>query len=66
MLTLSIEDPLPADLLPLLEEADRRSASLYPAECRHGLTAAELTASGCRWSSYAWTAWRSAAAVTVR
>ncbi|MGF6228957.1 putative acetyltransferase [Inquilinus ginsengisoli] len=43
-LTIAPETPDQAEVRALLEQADRRSAGLYPAESRHGLSVAALLA----------------------
>lgn len=48
MLSITRETPDQPDVLHLLEQADARSASLYPAESRFGLDLAELLAQAVR------------------
>lgn len=48
MLSIAEESPQQDDVLRLLEEAESGLASLYPAESRHGLNAAELERQGVR------------------
>lgn len=48
MLSITPERPQQADVVRLLEEAESGLASLYPAESRHGLNAAELERQGVR------------------
>lgn len=47
-LTIAPETPDQAEVQALLEQADRRSAGLYPAESRHGLSVAALLAQRVR------------------
>jgi putative acetyltransferase len=47
-LTIAPETPDQAEVRALLEQADRRSAGLYPAESRHGLSVAALLAQRVR------------------
>lgn len=46
--TVQHETPDQPDVLAFLAEADERSASLYPAESRHGLAVSALLAAGAR------------------
>ncbi len=48
MLSITPEAPQQDDVVQLLEEAESGLASLYPAESRHGLNAAELERQGVR------------------
>ena len=48
MLVVQRETPDQPDVLAFLAEADERSASLYPAESRHGLDVAALLAADVR------------------
>lgn len=48
MLTMQRETPDQPDVLALLAQADERSASLYPADNRHGLTVSALLSAKAR------------------
>ena len=48
MLSIEQESPDQPDAARLLEQADVQSASLYPAESRHGLSVTEMLSQGVR------------------